>query len=532
MPASLTVTAGRDIRFLSDFAMAPAQNGNLSLTAGRNIDGTYTRGAGTNLRIEQAALNMSDFSVAEAYAETMEKTTIDSLFANSAHAATPVHTGDDQHVTITAGGNIEDIGFGLPKQAVITAGEDIRNLSYVGQNVAAGDTTVIQAGNDIFFSSDPEISGDIGIEHGGPGSIQVRAGNTIDLGTSKGIQSMGNSLNKELESRGALLAVIAGYAFEAGMGEIGDFFAAVRETGEDFSALRAEGEIEAADKRVAAAREVIFYPFLGEGNETGGDINMINSQISMSSEDAEVYILTSGELNVGRTTLENQGEAVENTGIYTESGGNISIYSDGDLNVNESRVMTFRGGDITMWSDQGNINAGRGSKLTVSTPEVEITVDEDTGVKTRTFKPPAVGSGIRTLTYDPDGEEGPRQAPLAGDLYLFAPAGIIDASEAGIAGRNVTLGAVEVVNAQNIDVSGVSVGVPDTSAAAGLGALTGSGTVSETSKVAEESGALKSAQERFSEYVTELSDNLVPKWLAVEVIGFDEEEAEEEEKKE
>jgi hypothetical protein len=189
--------------------------------------------------------------------------------------------------------------------------------------------------------------------------------------------------------------------------------------------------------------------------------------------------------------------------------------------------MTFRGGDITTWSEFGDINAGRGSKtaINVQPPRVLREFDEN-GVLVSVrlvFQAPSVGSGIRTLTYDPDGLAGPLEAPLAGDVFLFAPQGIIDAGEAGIAGRNVILGATEVVNAQNIDVGGISVGVPQASTGPSLGALAGAGSVAETSKIAEESSAMKSAQERMAEYTKNLSDSLVPKWISVEVMGFEQE---------
>ena len=88
------------------------------------------------------------------------------------------------------------------------------------------------------------------------------------------------------------------------------------------------------------------------------------------------------------------------------------------------------------------------------------------------------------------------------------------------------LGATEVLNGQNIDASGASVGVPQTNAGPSVGTLVGAGTISETNKIVEESAAVQSAEERFSERVAELSEQLVPKWVSVEVIGFEEEDDE------
>jgi hypothetical protein len=141
------------------------------------------------------------------------------------------------------------------------------------------------------------------------------------------------------------------------------------------------------------------------------------------------------------------------------------------------------------------------------------------------FQPPAVGSGIRTLTFDPDGITGPLEAPLAGDVFLFAPEGEIDAGEAGISGRNVTLGATRVLNAENISFSAASLGVPAPSeGGSSLGSLAGTSGLTEASNMADESAAMSSAQDRFAKYVDELSEALKPKWLDVKVIDYVEEE--------
>ena len=84
--------------------------------------------------------------------------------------------------------------------------------------------------------------------------------------------------------------------------------------------------------------------------------------------------------------------------------------------MNESRVMTFLGGDITIWSDTGNINAGRGSKTAIDASPPTLT--NVNGQLVLVFNPPPVGSGIRAVTYSP-GVGVP--APSAGNIYLFAP---------------------------------------------------------------------------------------------------------------
>ena len=63
-----------------------------------------------------------------------------------------------------------------------------------------------------------------------------------------------------------------------------------------------------------------------------------------------------------------------------------------------------------------------------------------------------------------------------------------------------------------------------------LGNLTGVSTLTEASSMAEESTLMASDRERFEKAVSDLSESLVPKWLAVEVIGFGEDDEEKKEK--
>jgi hypothetical protein len=215
---------------------------------------------------------------------------------------------------------------------------------------------------------------------------------------------------------------------------------------------------------------------------------MTSSQIATLGG-GDIYIFSNNTINVGQTAFITDTQRAS-TGIYTGFGGAINVFSEKDINVNESRVMTYLGGDITVWSDTGNINAGRGTKtvITASPP----TLQPVNGVLMLVFHAPGEGSGIRTFTYYPEGVDGPVKAPLQGDIYLFAPQGDIDAGEAGIAGRNVILGAVQVLNAQNIVFSAGSVGVPTASQGlSGLSALSGMGAV--TQAIQSEQAAVTSA---------------------------------------
>jgi hypothetical protein len=137
------------------------------------------------------------------------------------------------------------------------------------------------------------------------------------------------------------------------------------------------------------------------------------------------------------------------------------------------------------------------------------------------FSPPSVGSGIRAVTYDPDGPAGPDREPPAGDIFAFAPQGIIDAGEAGIAGGRVVIGATQVLNAGNISFSAGSVGVPSAAGAGvSLGSLAGTGGVTENSKMIEQASALGGARDKLAKQ-SNVVDQFLSVFLDVKVIGFD-----------
>jgi len=250
-----------------------------------------------------------------------------------------------------------------------------------------------------------------------------------------------------------------------------------------------------------------------------GDIYMTKSQISTNSGKDHIYILANGKLDVGKSTFFSDEAERAKTGIFTAGGGAINIFANGDINVNESRVMTFAGGDIIVWSDRGDINAGRGTKAEViaSPPHLYPVYDDKRNIigYSVKFTPPAVGSGIRAVTFDPDGVAGPLSAPDVGDIYPHAK--LIDAGEAGISGGNIYLQAQQVINAGNISGIGSVVGVPMTTATTSIGTLSGTGSATQNSQLMSSASGLGEAN---AARASQMMDDIMTKWLDVKVIDF------------
>ena len=223
-----------------------------------------------------------------------------------------------------------------------------------------------------------------------------------------------------------------------------------------------------------------------------------------------------GNVVVGLTT-----PGTNTVGVLTNAGGAIRSVLGGDFNINQGKVITAQGGDILLYSAQGSIDAGRGAKTSQSTPPPVRTpiLDADgntIGVRI-SIPAGATGSGIQTLSSDPDGL-GPLAAPKAGDVYLFAPAGSIDAGEAGIrSSGNIVINAQTVLNGSNISSAGTSAGVPVAASGSLAASVASSGSNTNTSKSGEDAASSAAAAARAAAAAEGMQK---PSILTVEVVGF------------
>jgi filamentous hemagglutinin len=313
---------------------------------------------------------------------------------------------------------------------------------------------------------------------------------------------------------------VSGYTFDKTGADIDVFFNAIRKAGDDYATLMAGGKLDDGATLLENTREDTITPFLGTASGTG-DINMTSSQMATSIGKSDIFVIANGNLNLGKTALPTSSTTNTRTGITTGGGGAINVFSIHDVNVNESRIMTFYGGDITLWSDQGNINAGRGSRTAVSaSPPRRQTIN---GVTTTVFTPPAIGSGIRAVTYGDN-------PPPPGDIHLFAPKGVIDAGEAGISGGQIILAALQVVNASNISFSSGSVGVPQpTEGVTGIGSLSGTGTLAQSSQLMAEASGIAATT---ATQASQMLDSIMNRWLDVRIIDYVTDESNDEKKEE
>lgn len=445
------------------------------------------------------------------------------------HAAVPVHQDDPDPVLIASehGDIVSDHASLLvtAEPATISAGRDIVGLGLELQNLRANDISEIRAGRDIRFPilRDP-VTGDLDsgldglpISAAGPGQLQVLAGRDLDLGTSAGITTLGNLTNPALPAGGASIAAWAG------LGRAPDYQAFIQTylqgryagpltlymralLGDPnldtttalarFQALPAVRQRElilavlfrelkaagiAAARTTDPARRAAAYRRGGQaiatllpGQDYQGDMKLFFSKIQ-TLDGGDIQLMAPGGLiDVGLATAFSGNKTAADLGIVAQRSGRIEALSEGDLQVNQSRVFTLGGGDITLWSEAGNIDAGRGAKAALSAPAPTYSFDAK-GNLVVVFPAAVSGSGIRAQsgsTGTDIGADDTAASPLTGifgdsaraarfgDVTLVAPRGVVNAGEAGIGGKNVAIAATAIIGVSNIQVTGNLTGAP------------------------------------------------------------------------
>lgn len=417
-------------------------------------------------------------------------------------------------------------GIKSAKPVYISAGNNVTLHASIQHN-SADDISEIHAGRDFFMENGKQQAR---IDINGPGEALIKADRNIDLGNTSGVLSLANTVNPNLTDKSANITLMAGmgasgtnvdgfvskYIDPAGSGPAslqGDSIALANyrqatatrvqaymnemnssknpDTGQPYTvqeAMTAFLKLDTTRKEIfalrqfqaellEAGREYIntaittrsdnVIASLFPGKDYSGDLLMYQSQIRTSRNGNINLFVPGGLINAG---VASNNSLEHDIGVVTEKGGNIGAYAEGNFLVNQSKVITQYGSDILIWSDHGDIDAGRGSKAAISVPERVVSINAN-GDVTVEVKGVASGSGIRAQTYDPDGPSGPLQGPRLEDatVALFAPRGVLDAGEAGVAAGNLLVGATQVLNSSNITVSGSSSGVPvaDTGSLAG-----------------------------------------------------------------
>lgn len=204
----------------------------------------------------------------------------------------------------------------------------------------------------------------------------------------------------------------------------------------------------------------------------GGDLaiigpggNFIAGSVVRTSEQAASRVTRFGvdqsaSLAYGQLTNENTNRIsaipIGFEGVLTLNGGSVSSFTDGNFLVNQSRVFTQAGGDITMWSSNGDLNAGQGPRSASNFPPVTVRFNLD-GYSQVDSAGSVSGAGIGAFQRSP--------TDPTSSIILLAPAGEVDAGDAGVrATGNVLVAAARVANSDAFSAGGSISGVPSLAA--------------------------------------------------------------------
>ncbi len=446
-----------------------------------------------------------------------------------------------------------------PKPIDVLAGRDVVVGDYQPQNNGPGDLSAVRAGRDVY---------DVTLQVGGTGVAVMEAGRDVveHLQNETGVQSLAGGLvygkgdgsktaattNPALPHlEGPSLLVIAGAkgmdldAFAAAYLDPANRQGVVTTYLTELAAYMAAlgfGPMD-PDTLVAAFRALprtrrehflLDQVYFAELEKTGIDYNdpagqryhsydrgfravsllfpeggaPVNGDVILSGKPLETW--AQGDIAVvaphGRVAVGSElYDTSSGGGIVTRRGGDVRIMADGNIDLFTSRVFTLQGGDITMWTSNGSITAGAGSKTSVLDVPLTYTMSNDAVVTVNVFGL-QTGAGIGVLDALQDaGDRTPSR------LDLIAPRGEVNAGDAGIrVVGNLNIAAAVVVGMENIQASGASVGVPKVEVPS-VGALT---TASQLTQAAAKEGVGPPPQAKNP--VAEL-----PSIITVEVVGYE-----------
>jgi filamentous hemagglutinin family protein len=203
------------------------------------------------------------------------------------------------------------------------------------------------------------------------------------------------------------------------------------------------------------------------GNFVAGSVVRTSAQVArrvtaFDVTSRQILELQDLEAGVYQSTLGDRGRITAIPagfeGVLTLRGGSISGFTDGSFVLNQSRLFTQAGGDITLWSSNGDLNAGQGPKSASNFPPVAVRFDPS-GFSEVDTAGSVSGAGIGAFKSAPSDPEAA--------IRLIAPVGTVDAGDAGVrASGSVFVAAARVANADSISAGGSISGVPSAVAAA------------------------------------------------------------------
>jgi hypothetical protein len=183
----------------------------------------------------------------------------------------------------------------------------------------------------------------------------------------------------------------------------------------------------------------------------GGDLDMTSTKIANDGLLGNINLTVGGSLDIGGE-LTVFGDPNSPKGIFTTSGGNITVDAQDDVDIDGSRIAAYNGGNVSVTSETGDVNAGTGGAgyVTLVAEQLDPVTGQLIGI-------PATipGSGILATTI------AGSDAAL-GNITVNTPEGSINASLGGIIqiafnGANSRHSFIDLTAGKNITATGSGV---------------------------------------------------------------------------
>jgi len=531
-PPVLTLNAGSGgITVDNPVILYPSSQGALQITTrdGGNLTGAQQQNTLVGITMSDSAL--------PGYA----------TFAQG-QALTPLYLHNPNPVAVNISGDINSFGLTVPTFANINVNGGTYNFGFLGQNLSPAQTTSINVTGAITYrgdttsvpltaplppalfnpalSTDPSASGLL--------TYNATSGTLTFIGqmTASDLAFLLNPTQYVLNSAGQpevnaggvpiTKPIVLNAAQQAALQQL--YTASQSATlGDNGLALAGPGQfsITASSMDLGISGGITVLPpntalaaISPDGAKltisVANNLDMTSTQIANESYLGAINMNIGGVLDVGGqyTTF---GDPNAPKGIFTTSGGAINVTAGGDINVDGSRIATYDGGNISILSQNGDVNAGSGGAGYVSFNALEVNAKTGqlTGIPATVpgsgiLATTVVGSdaGLGNITVDTP--HGSINASLGGILqiafngtdsrnsFIDLTAGQnINASGSGVIGANIKLQAggnitgvvlgtqsVDINSQQNVSATVVSGGNVDISAGGGVtGTVVGGGSV-------------------------------------------------------
>ncbi|HXD00957.1 MAG TPA: filamentous hemagglutinin N-terminal domain-containing protein [Verrucomicrobiae bacterium] len=458
-PPNLALEAGAGgITFDQSIILYPSSQGSLNIVThdGGDLNGVFVAGTGFGTGIYMSDSGLPGWSTFQ-----------------TGHAVDPLYLADandpNPAVSLNISGSINTFSLTVPTAASITAASSY-NFGFTGQNLSPSAVTSINIAGDIAYRGDAtsvalsdynaaplpadlfdnSISGDPAVTenlfyNAATGQlsfvgIMSLVGATSDLAFLLNPYIVVTYANGQQQKVPVVLSSQQQAAIEA-------LSAASQTAVSDHSgngiALSGPGQLNITaqnmDLGISSGIQVnqTLLPELTGISLQGasldvtltGDLEMTSTRIVNSGWEGAINLTAGGTVDVGQQSGI-LGPPNSSRGIYTSGGGDVTVMTTGDVNVDGSRIAAYDGGNVTVTSQQGDVNAGSGGNGAVTVDSV-VELGPGGVLENLSSLPlynggvPFYGSGIMDVT--PAGSSMP-----VGNITVSAPNGSINANVGGI----------------------------------------------------------------------------------------------------